>query len=64
MSAMFGGCASLATIYCNDDWSKGQVEAGENRFMGCTMLNGTQADFDDAKTGIEMANPTTGYFTR
>ena len=64
MLGMFFCCESLVTIFCNDDWSKGQVEAGENRFMGCTMLKGTQTDSDDTKTGIEMANPTTGYFTR
>ena len=64
MSYMFCGNVSLTSIYCNDDWSKGKVEEDGDMFTGCTNLQGTRAEYDDTKTGIEMANPTTGYFTR
>ncbi len=62
MSYMFCGNVSLTSIYCNDDWSKGKVEEDGDMFTGCTNLQGTRAEYDDTKTGIEMANPTTGYF--
>ena len=32
-------------------------------FQNGTKLTGTNTSFDASKTGIEMANPTTGYFT-
>ena len=32
-------------------------------FYDCRQLKGTNTAFDENKTGIEMANPTTGYFT-
>ena len=62
MSYMFCGNVSLTSIYCNDDWSKGKVEEDGDMFTGCTNLQGTRAEYDDTKTGIEMANPDTGYF--
>ena len=62
MGYMFCGNVSLTSIYCNDDWSKGKVEEDGDMFTGCTNLQGTRAEYDDTKTGIEMANPTTGYF--
>ena len=64
MSSMFYGSRSLTTIYCNNDWSKGgKVEKHDQMFIDCPKLKGAGAAFDSSKTGIEMANPTTGYFT-
>ena len=65
MFHMFAGCDSLTTIYCNDDWSVGgKVENHSDMFSYCPNLKGDGAAYDSSKTGIEMANPTTGYFTR
>ena len=64
MSRMFYGSRSLTTIYCNDDWSVGgKVESHSEMFSNCPKLKGEGAAYDSSKTGIEMANPTTGYFT-
>ena len=63
MSDMFNNCSSLTTIYCNDDWSGGKVKYHEHMFSNCLNLKGEGAAYDSSKTGIEMANPTTGYFT-
>lgn len=64
MGRMFYSSRSLTTIYCNDDWSKGgKVENHSDMFSFCPKLKGAGAEFDSNKTGIEMANPTTGYFT-
>lgn len=64
MSEMFSGCSSLTTIYCNDDWSVGgKVISHYNMFIDCPNLKGEGAAYDSSKAGIEMANPTTGYFT-
>ena len=64
MGAMFYNCSSLTTIYCNDDWSVGgKVENHGQMFTFCPKLKGEGAAYDSSKTGIEMANPTTGYFT-
>lgn len=64
MSRMFIGCSSLTTIYCNDDWSVGgNVQYHGDMFSNCPNLKGDGAAYDSSKTGIEMANPTTGYFT-
>ena len=64
MSSMFYGSRSLTTIYCNNDWSKGgKVEKHDQMFIDCPKLKGEGAAYDSSKTGIEMANPTTGYFT-
>ena len=64
MSDMFNNCSSLTTIYCNDDWSVGgKVHYHDHMFSNCPNLKGGGAAYDSSKTGIEMANPTTGYFT-
>jgi surface protein len=64
MSSMFSTCYSLTTIFCNDDWKEGgKVEKHEGMFNNCNKLKGEHAVYDANKTGIEMANPTTGYFT-
>ena len=63
MSCMFYGCTSLTTIYCNSNWKVGQNVDGQHMFYDCRQLKGTNTAFDENKTGIEMANPTTGYFT-
>ena len=63
MRKMFYGCTSLTTIYCNSNWKVGQNVDGQHMFYDCWQLKGTNTAFDANKTGIEMANPTTGYFT-
>ena len=64
MHNMFSDCSSLTTIYCNDDWSVGgKVDYYRGMFSNCPNLKGDGAAYDSSKTGIEMANPTTGYFT-
>lgn len=64
MGRMFYSSRSLTTIYCNDDWSVGgKVKDHGQMFSYCPKLKGEGAAYDSSKTGIEMANPTTGYFT-
>ena len=63
MSGMFFGCESLTSIFCNKDWNVGHNVSGGDMFYGCSHLKGTNTWFNANKTGIEMANPTTGYFT-
>ena len=62
MRYMFYGCTSLTTIFCNSNWKVG-YKFGNDMFNNCWELKGTNTAFDENKTGIEMANPTTGYFT-
>ena len=62
MSYMFFDCTSLTTIFCNSNWNDGYKD-GFDMFNNCTQLKGTNTSFDASKTGIKMANPTTGYFT-
>lgn len=63
MRKMFYGCTSLTTIYCNSNWKVGQNVDGQHMFYDCWQLKGTNTAYNPYKTGIEMANPTTGYFT-
>ncbi|MGF0098173.1 BspA family leucine-rich repeat surface protein [Prevotella sp. SGI.027] len=63
MSWMFKGCTSLTTIFCNSNWHFGQNVNDGEMFENCTQLKGTNTAYNPHKTGIEMANPTTGYFT-
>ena len=63
MSRLFSDCTSLTTIFCNNNWEGGQNVNDDSMFENCTKLKGTNTAFDENKTGIEMANPTTGYFT-
>ena len=63
MSGVFSGCESLTSIFCNKDWNVGHNVYGGDMFYGCRHLKGTNTWFNANKTGIEMANPTTGYFT-
>ena len=59
MSNMFSGCSSLATIYCNNDWSSLTIPS-DNMFLGCTQLDG----YNSINVSITYANPTEGgYFT-
>jgi|GEM_PF-3590141 len=58
MDFMFYYCQSLSKIRCNDDWNRDGV-SGSEMFGLCTQLKNYNAD----QKGIEMANPTTGYFT-
>ena len=64
MRYMFYGCTSLTTIYCNSNWKVGQNVDDKLMFDDCRQLKGTNTSFDENKTGIEMANPNTGYFTK
>ncbi len=64
MSRMFFNSQFLNTIYCSDDWKEaGKVQSHDMMFLGCNNLKGNNALYNSTKTGIEMANPTTGYFT-
>ena len=63
MSCMFSGCQSLTTIFCNNNWKVGHKKDDKNMFLNCTQLKGTNTAYNWEKNGIEMANPTTGYFT-
>ena len=62
MTSMFFNCPDLTTIYCNDDWNKGVVAESKGMFYDCPKLKGA-ATYDQTKTDVSMANPTTGYFT-
>ena len=63
MGSMFDGCYSLTTIFCNTNWNTGHVFDDYRMFQFCGQLKGTNTAYDQYKTGIEMANPITGYFT-
>ena len=63
MRNMFNGCTSLTTIFCNSDWEAGHEVNDKDMFYNCTQLKGTNTAYNANKIGIEMANPTTGYFT-
>ena len=63
MNWMFYGCTSLTTIFCNSDWKVRYKINDSSMFYNCTKLKGTNTWFNANKIGIEMANPTTGYFT-
>jgi surface protein len=59
MSNMFNGCSSLATIYCNNDWSSLSIPS-DNMFLDCTKLDG----YNSSNVWIAFAKPTEGgYFT-
>ena len=60
MRWMFSGCSSLTMILNNTIW---KCEFSEGMFAGCTSLKGGIA-YDEAQTGVSLANPITGYFTR
>lgn len=62
MSGMFGGCSALTTIYAGSGFVVTAVTADAGMFAGCERLVGASV-FDEAKTGKEMANRTTGYFS-
>ena len=57
---MFYGCSNLERIFCDDDWSQGNVVVeSEGMFQGCSKLKG----YNSSNVDITFANPTTGYFT-
>ena len=60
MDWMFAFCRKLKRIYCNDAWT---CEKSNYMFKGIENLKGAAEKFDENK-GVEMANPTTGYFTK
>lgn len=60
---MFYGCTNLRTIYCNNNWDLGNSALDFDMFSNCSNLKGA-VSFNSSKTGIDMANPTNGYFTR
>ena len=59
MRFMFNGCSSLTNIYCNDAWN---CEYSYDLFGYCISLVGA-INYDESKTDVTYANPTTGYFT-
>lgn len=62
MDRMLKDCSQLTTIYCNDDWSEGEDKVSIDMFWGCTQLVGA-VPYNEVMVGVEMANPTKGYFT-
>ena len=62
MDWMFYDCNSLTAIYVGDKFVTTACVPSENMFSGCKKLVGA-VPFDENKTGMEMANYTTGYFT-
>ncbi|EKX93175.1 BspA family leucine-rich repeat surface protein [Alloprevotella sp. oral taxon 473] len=56
---MFKGCSSLRTIYCSNSW---KCRTSTDMFKDCLNLQGAM-NYDEIKTGVTMATPTTGYFT-
>ena len=62
MSGMFSGCSNLTTIYVSDKFVTTACEYGDNMFGNCGKLVGA-VPYDESKTGMEMANCITGYFT-
>ena len=62
MSGMFSGCSNLTTIYVSDKFVTTACEYGDNMFGNCGKLVGA-VPYDESKTGMEMANYITGYFT-
>lgn len=64
MDRLFYGCQSLNNIYCNDDWSIVNQNAGltsSEMFSGCVALPNYS---NDNVNDITFANPSTGgYFT-
>lgn len=62
MSGMFANCPALTTIYAGSEFVVTAVTADAGMFAGCERLVGASV-FDEEKTGKEMANRTTGYFS-
>ena len=62
MSGMFANCPVLTTIYAGSEFVVTAVTADAGMFAGCERLVGASV-FDETKTGKEMANRTTGYFS-
>ena len=64
MHLMFAGCTNLTTIYVSDKFVTTACENsfGYDMFKGCEILVGA-VPYDESKTGKEMANYITGYFT-
>ena len=60
---MFYGCSKLTTIYVSDKFVTTACQSGIEMFKGCEKLVGAVA-YDDSKSGKEMANYDTGYFTK
>ena len=63
MGGMFYGCSKLTTIYVSDKFVTTACQSGIEMFKGCEKLVGAVA-YDDSKSGKEMANYDTGYFTK
>ena len=61
MTWMFYNCQSLTTIYVSDGFTTGEVSSSDGMFESCFVLEGA-TPWDITKTGIDMANYTSGYF--
>ena len=53
----------VSDLYCHDNWKSDVVKESRDMFIGCKNLKGA-ATYDQTKTDVTMANPTTGYFTK
>lgn len=62
MDWMFYNCSNLTTIYVSEKFVTTACEISENMFKNCEILVGA-VPYDESKTGMEMANYITGYFT-
>ena len=64
MTQMFEDCDRLKTIICENEWKQGDGKYGNSTFMfnNCTSLKGVMS-YNSDKTGMEYANPETGYFS-
>ena len=62
MIQMFHGCNNLTTIYVSDKFVTTACEYADEMFRHCGKLVGA-VPYDESKTGMEMANYITGYFT-
>lgn len=63
MSNMFYGCQNLNTIYVSNKFDTTKAQDSTDLFTGCTNLKNGEISYDSSKTGPDMANYTTGYFT-
>ena len=60
MFYMFYGCSSLASIFIGDNFVVSDDCEGEDMFLDCESL----PNYDERKTGKEMANADNGYLLK
>ena len=64
MTNMFYGCSGLTTIYVSDVFTIVKVSSSENMFYNCTSLKKGDVSYNPNKIDHNMANCTSGYFTK